>query len=97
MNLKSLKSAIGSVLRSKTRETVPEPTPGDTSTAVMLRKQQDLPLASARDIGIFALFDLPPELVEAIISEMVNTMPFYRASRLRVVNSEFFVGNNING
>ena len=91
MSLKSLENSIASSMRGETRGKVPEPTPESTSTAIMLREQQELPLASARDIGIFALFDLPPEMVEAIISEMVNTVGFYRASRLRVVNSESFV------
>jgi hypothetical protein len=62
-----------------------------TSTAVTRSKQHDFPLASARDIGIFALFDLPHELIENIISEMINVLDLYRAVRLRTVNSELYI------
>lgn len=49
---------------------------------------QDIPLASSRDNAIFALFDLPTEIVVAIIHEMIDTVGFYRACKLRLINSE---------
>lgn len=99
MNLRSLKTAIATALKSNTLKAVPASgrkvaggsIPDEAPPASMIRAGQELPLASARDVGIFALFDLPPELVEAIVSAMVHVVPFYRAPRLRTVNSEGFM------
>lgn len=76
---------------------VPVPVPGKKpkvrseiiSTTVTSHEQKTIPLASACDIGIFSLFDLPPEMVRDIISEMINSVGFYSATRLRFVNSKF--------
>ena len=55
---------------------------------VQFDKHPEWPLASACDVGIFPLFDLPTELVKAVISEMVEVDGFKKAVRLRAINSE---------
>ena len=87
MKLKALKKAISLVLGKKSHEQtaaadeiiVAHTKPFKTSTIT-------LPLAC--EVRVFPLLDLPPEVVEVIISEMITTVGPYRAVRLRFVNSK---------
>jgi len=89
MNLKSLKNAVGLVLRSKRLGKKPKlPRKRTTAVATNCGAQPEFPMPPACDIKVFALLDLPTELVEAIISEMMTVVGFDRAVRLRFVNSE---------
>lgn len=89
MNLKSLTDAMGflldSISPSKAKNPIRKAMVGE------LVKQPQRPMASACPIGAFTLFDLPLELVVVIISESINTLGFYRAVRLRSINSEPYI------
>jgi hypothetical protein len=89
MNSKDL-SKEEFLLRSKTPRIIRKLTARSTR-AINTCKHDELsefPLASASDVGIFALLDLPLELVEAIISHLIGMLGVCRAVRLRVVNSK---------
>lgn len=82
---------FGSIGRNKQLKSKRNPEQGHTSTAGKLGEQSQFLLASACDTGFFALFDLPAELVENIISEMMNVLGLYGVVRLRVINSKVLV------
>lgn len=89
MFVKILKKTIRSISWNKTQTKVPTKFPEVTSMTGTLYQRQDPPLASACDVGIFPLFDLPSDLVYLVIVEMVNTICFHRSTKLRAVNSKF--------
>lgn len=87
MKHKALEKAISCVLGGKSHEKtavleeiIVAPTePFNTST---------ITLPSACKVKVFPFLDLPPELVEVIISDIITTVGPNRAVRLRFVNSK---------
>lgn len=97
-------SALPVRIKSKTMEKIqnkiPEASSIDRYTEVQLQNAVDSkcdfktignrewPLASACDVVIFPLLDLPTELVKAVIFELVKGLTLYRTCKLRTVNSK---------
>lgn len=86
MKFNALKKAINSVLKVKSREKIAVPDKNNGA-----RTKPFVPsaicLPPSCEGKAFPLLDLPPELVEVIIAEMVAALGPYRAVRLRFVNS----------
>jgi ankyrin repeat protein len=88
MGLKALGKDVIFRLRSKAPKTMRKTRAKHKINKIEHGALSEFPLVSASDIGIFALLDLPIELVETVISYMVDILGVFRAVRLRVVNSE---------
>jgi hypothetical protein len=87
MKLKTLKKAISFLLGSKSHEKTA------TSEIIVALTKPFKPSTFTLppvyyEVNVFPLLDLPPELVEVIMSDMITTVGPYRAVRLRFVNSK---------